>query len=223
MDSLSLPSPGDFPNPGIEPRSLELQVDSLPAEPQGKPKNTGVGTYPSLAIFLTQKSNRGLLHFRQIFSQSLQSLSCVRLFATWLTAAHQASLSITNSWSLPKLIFIELVMPSNHLILCHPLLLLPLIIPSIRVFSNESFPLPIRWPNIGTSYTYNQQYVNRELPDVQAGFRKSRGTRDQIANIYWIIEKATEFQKNIYFCFIDCAKAFDCLDHNKLWKILKRV
>uniref|UniRef100_A0A4W2ECW7 RNA-directed DNA polymerase n=1 Tax=Bos indicus x Bos taurus TaxID=30522 RepID=A0A4W2ECW7_BOBOX len=68
-----------------------------------------------------------------------------------------------------------------------------------------------------------QQYVNRELPDVQAGFRKGRGTRDQIANIRWIIEKAREFQKNIYFCFIDYAKAFDCVDHNKLWKILKKV
>ena len=61
-----------------------------------------------------------------------------------------------------------------------------------------------------------QQYVNRELPDVQAGFRKARGTRDQIANIWWIIEKAREFQKNIYFCFIGYAKAFDCVDHNKL-------
>ena len=61
-----------------------------------------------------------------------------------------------------------------------------------------------------------QQYVNRELPDVQAGFRKGRGTRDQIANIGWIIEKAREFQRNIYFCFIDYAKAFDCVDHNKL-------
>ena len=67
-----------------------------------------------------------------------------------------------------------------------------------------------------------QQYVNRELPDVH-GFRKGRGTRDQIANIRWIIEKAREFQKNIYFCFIDCAKAFDCVDHNKLWKILREV
>ena len=68
-----------------------------------------------------------------------------------------------------------------------------------------------------------QQYVNHELPDVQAGFRKSRGTRDQIANIYWIIEKARDFQKNIYLCFIDCAKAFDCVDHNKLWNILKEM
>ena len=68
-----------------------------------------------------------------------------------------------------------------------------------------------------------QQYVNRELPDVQAGFRKGRGTRDQIANIRWIIEKAREFQKNIYFCFIDYVKAFDCVDHNKLWKILKEM
>ena len=67
-----------------------------------------------------------------------------------------------------------------------------------------------------------QQYVNRELLDVQAGFRKGRGTRDQIANICWIIKKAREFQKNIYFCFINYAKAFDCMDHNKLWKILKR-
>ena len=68
-----------------------------------------------------------------------------------------------------------------------------------------------------------QQYLNQELPDVQAGFRKGRGTRDQIANIHWIIEKAREFQKNIYFCFIDFAKAFDCVDHNKLWKILKEM
>ena len=68
-----------------------------------------------------------------------------------------------------------------------------------------------------------QQYVNHELPDVHAGFRKGRGTRDQIANIRWIMEKATEFQKNIYFCFIDHAKAFDCADHNKLWKILKET
>ena len=66
-----------------------------------------------------------------------------------------------------------------------------------------------------------QQYMNCEVPDVQAGFRKGRGTRDQIANICWIMEKATEFQKNIYFCFIDYAKAFNSVDHNKLWKILK--
>ena len=68
-----------------------------------------------------------------------------------------------------------------------------------------------------------QQYVNCELPDVQAGFRKGRETRNQIGNICWIIEKAREFQKNIYFCFIDYAKAFDCVDHNKLWKILKEM
>ena len=68
-----------------------------------------------------------------------------------------------------------------------------------------------------------QQYVNRETPDVQAGFRKGRGTRDQIANIRWIMEKAREFQKNIYFWLIDYAKAFDCVDHNKLWKILREM
>ena len=68
-----------------------------------------------------------------------------------------------------------------------------------------------------------QQYVNRELPDVQAGFRKGRGPRDRIVNICWIIAKAREFQKNIYFCFIDYTKAFECVDHNKLWKILKEM
>ena len=68
-----------------------------------------------------------------------------------------------------------------------------------------------------------QQYVNCKLPGVQDGFRKGRGTRDQIATIHWIMEKAREFQKNIYFCFIDYAKAFDCVDHNKLWKILKEM
>ena len=68
-----------------------------------------------------------------------------------------------------------------------------------------------------------QHYVNQELPNVQAGFRKGRGTRDQIANICWIIEKAREFQKNIYLCFIDYAKAFDCVDHNKLWKASKEI
>ena len=68
-----------------------------------------------------------------------------------------------------------------------------------------------------------QQYVNRELSDVQAGFRKGRGIRDQIANIHWIIKKASKFQKNIYFCSIDYDKDFDCVDHNKLWKILKEI
>ena len=68
-----------------------------------------------------------------------------------------------------------------------------------------------------------QQYMNRELPDVQAGFRKDRGTRDQIANIHWIIKKARKLQKNIYFCFIDYVKFVDCVDHSKLWKILKEM
>ena len=68
-----------------------------------------------------------------------------------------------------------------------------------------------------------QHYVNQELPDVQVGFRKGRGTRDRIANICWVIEKAREFQKDIYFCFIDYAKAFDYVDHSKLWKILKKM
>ena len=68
-----------------------------------------------------------------------------------------------------------------------------------------------------------QQYVNQKLPDAQAGFRKGRGTRDQTASIHWNIEKAREFQENIYFCFVDYAKAFDCVDHNRLWKILKEM
>ena len=68
-----------------------------------------------------------------------------------------------------------------------------------------------------------QQHVNRDLPDIQASFRKGRGTRDQIANIRWIMGKAEEFLKNIYFCFIDYAKAFDCVDHNKLWEILREM
>ena len=68
-----------------------------------------------------------------------------------------------------------------------------------------------------------QQYMNRELPDVQAGFRKGRGTRNQIANICWIINKAREFQKNVYFCFVDYATAFDCVDHNEVWKILQEM
>ena len=72
-------------------------------------------------------------------------------------------------------------------------------------------------------FKYTEQFLNRELPDVQTGFRKGKGTRDQIVNIHWIMEKAREFQKNIYSCFIDYAKAFDCVDHNKLWNILKEM
>ena len=111
-------SSGDLPNPGIESRSPTLQANSLPSEPPGKP-------YHSLS--------------------SVQPLSCVRLFVTPWTVAPQAPLSITNSWSLLKLMSIESVMPSNHLILCRPLLLLPPIPLSIRVFSNKS-ALSIRWP-----------------------------------------------------------------------------
>ena len=77
--------------------------------------------------------------------------------------------------------------------------------------------------NAQNSPSQASQYVNHEIPDVQAGFRKGRGTRDQIANIRWIMDKAREFQKNIYFCFIGYTKAFDCVDHNQLWKILKEM
>ena len=117
---LPCPSPGDLPDPGTEPRSPGLQADCLPSEPAGSPS---------------------MCHQ---FSSVQLSHSVLSDFATPQTAAHQASLSITNSWSLCKLMSIESVMPSNHLILCHPLLLLPSIFPSIRVFSNES--VLIRWP-----------------------------------------------------------------------------
>ena len=124
---LPFPSPGDLPDPGIEPGSPAFQADALTSEPPGKP-------YRTIAL---------ISHASKVMLNILQA----RL----------------------------------------------------------------------------QQYVNHELPDVQAGFRKGRGTRDQIANIRWIMEKARDFQKHIYFCFIDYAKAFDCVDHNKLWKILKEM
>ena len=112
------------------------------------------------------------------------------------TVACQASLSFTVSGSLLKLMTIEPAIPSNHLILCCPLLL----VPSLNVMSKL-------WATTR----------------VQARCRKGRGTRDQIANTRWLIERAREFLKNIYFCFIDYAKAFDSVDHNKLWKILKEM
>ena len=121
------------------------------------------------------------------------------------TATRQASLFFTICRRLLKLMSIELVMLSNHLVICHPLFLLPSIFPSIRVFSNESV-LRIRWPKYWSF-----------------SFSKGRGNRDQIANIHWIIEKLREVQKNIYFCFINYTKVFDCMDHNKLWKILKEM
>ena len=117
-NGLPFPSPGELPDPGIEPRSPALQADALQTELCGKPL---------------------------VYISSVQSFNYVWLFATPRTAAHQASLSITNSRSLLKLMSIESVMPSNHLSLCRPLLFPPSIFPSIRVFSNESV-LCIRWP-----------------------------------------------------------------------------
>ena len=158
-------SRGIFPTLESNPRSPALRADSLPSEPPGKPKNTGVGSLSLLqGIFPAQGSNPGLPHFRHIlyplshqgsprileWVRSVQSLSRVRLFSTPWTAAHQASLSITIFCSLLKFLSIESVMPSNYLILCHPLLLLPSIFPRIRVFSSESV-LHIKWPNFGAS------------------------------------------------------------------------
>ena len=100
---------------------------------------------------------------------------------------------------------------------CQRMLKLPIALISIALISQA------RNVMLKILQTRLQQYMNHELPDVQGGFRKGRGTADQIANFRWIIKKAREFQKSIYFCFIDYAKAFDCVDHNKLWKILKEM
>ena len=140
---------GDLPDPKIEPRSPALQRDSLPSEPPGNPKYGissrffGRCSSPSREISPLLLDCWEFLLWK-VFSQSVQSLSCAQLFVTPWTAACQASLSITSSWSLLKLMSIELVMSSNHLILCHPLHFPPSIFPSIRVFSNESV-LHIRW------------------------------------------------------------------------------
>ena len=131
---LPFPSPGDLPDPGIEPGSPTFQADALTSDPSGKGNAKECSNYHTIVL---------IPHASKVMLKILQS----RL----------------------------------------------------------------------------QNYVNHEFPDVQPGFRKGRGTRDQIANIRWIMEKAREFQKNIYFCFIDYAQAFDCVDHNKLWKILKEM
>ena len=123
----------------------------------------------------------------------VRSLSRVRLFATPWTAAYQAPSSMGFS---RQEYWSGLPLPSAE--------------------HSSKLMLKILQARL-------QQYVNCEVPDVQAGFRKGRGTRDQIANICWIIKKGREFQKNTYFCFIDYAKAFDCVDHNKVWKILKEM
>ena len=140
---LPFPSPGDLPNPGIEPGSPTLLADALPSEPPGK------------SLTRNDKTASYLISQHHSFSQfsSVRSFSHVQLFANPWTAACQASLPITNSWSLLKPMSIKLVMPSNHLILCHPLLLPPSIFPSIRVFSNESV-LHIRWPKYW-SFSFN--------------------------------------------------------------------
>ena len=187
---------------------------------------------------------------------SVQSPRCVQLFVTPWTAACQASLSITNSQSLPKLMSIELVMPSNHLTLCHPLLLLHSTFPSSRVFSSETVH-HVRWPkycSFSFSISPSNEYSGLisfttdlfDLPAVHGTLKRVLQHRRSKASIFWhsaffmvqlshpymtigktidhwIIEKEREFQKNIYFCFIDNAKAFDCGDHNKLWKTLNEM
>ena len=127
---MPIPSPGDLPNPGINPRSPALHVDSCKEDAINR-KGSQINSLKTLQV--------------SSYTQLVQLLSHVRLFMTPWIAAHQASLSITNSQSLLKLMSIESVMPSNHLILCCPLLLLPSIFPSIRVFSNE-LALRVKWP-----------------------------------------------------------------------------
>ena len=132
---MPIPSPGDLPNPGINPRSPALHVDSCKEDAINR-KGSQINSLKTLQV--------------SSYTQLVQLLSHVRLFMTPWIAAHQASLSITNSRSLPKLMSIESVIPSNHLILCHPLFLQPSIFASIRVFSNESV-LHIRWTNYWSS------------------------------------------------------------------------
>ena len=153
-------------------------------------------------------------------------------------------LSFTISLSLLKLMSIDSVIPSNHLVLCRPLLLLPSIFPSIRVFSNDELALRIRWPNywsfsfsISPSSEYSELISFRidcfDLPAVQGTLKSLLQHQSLKVSIpwrsvffmdhIWITEEARKFQKNIYFCFIDYAKDFDCEDHNKRWKILKEM
>ena len=187
------------------------------------------------------------------YQPSVQSPSCVQLFVTPWTAARQASLSINNSQSLLKLMSFESVMPSNHLILCHPLILLHSIFPRSRVFSNESVH-HVRWPkycSFSFSICPSNEYSGLisfttylfDLPAVQGTLKRVPQHHRSKASIlwhsalfmvqlsypymttgktidHWIIEKEREFQKNIYFCFIEYAKAFDCVDHNNLWNTL---
>ena len=178
-------------------------------------KNTGVGSHALLqGIFPTQGSNPGLPHCRHILYQlshkgSPRILEWVvypfsRRFSwprNWTGVSCIASGFFTN-WALREAMR-DIYECSNY----HT---------SAFISHDSKVMFKILQARL-------QQYVNWEFPDVQTGFRKGRGTRDQTANIRWIIEKPREFQKNIHFCFIDYAKAFDCVNHNKLWKILKEM
>ena len=175
----------------------------------------------------------------------VKSLSYVKLFETPWTEAHQASLSFTVSQSLFKFMTLSqwcyLTISSSAAFFSSCLQSSPAVVATglekVRFHSNPKKGNANECSNYHTLALIPhaskvmlkilqarlQQYVNHELPDVQAGFRNGRGTRDQIAHVHWIIKKAREFQKNIYFCFIDYAKAFDSMDHQKLWKILKEL
>ena len=210
VGSLSL-FQGIFPIQGSNPCLLALQEDSLPDEPQAKPKNTGVGSLSLLqGMLLTQESNRGLLHCRRIFYQlsyqgsplNQETSQRASVLKVWLDiqilfrSVQFSSVAQSCQTPIPK---------KGNAKECSNCCTIALISHASKVM------LKVLQARL-------QQHMNRELPDVQAGIRKGRGTRDQIANIHWITEKGREFQKNIYFCFIDYAKAFDYVDQNKLWK-----
>ena len=158
---LPFPSPGDLPDPGVEPGCPTLQADSLPSDSWGKPY-LGMNSKLTNSVVIVSGESEGTQPYIYLYPFSSQRKA--------------VPTNVQTTTLMLKILQVRL-----------------------------------------------QQYMNREYPDVQLGFRKGRGIRDQIANICWIIGKAREFQKNICFCFIDYTKAFDSVDHSKLWKILKEM
>ena len=214
------PSPGDLPNPGIKPRSPTLQVDSLPEELYKKDlhdscNHNGVITHlePDILECEVKWALRSITTNKTSGGDGIP----VELFQNLKDDAVKVLHSIcqqiwkTQQWpqDWKRSVFIAIPQKGNAKE-CPNYCTIVLISHASKVM------LKILQAKL-------QQCMNHDLPNVPARFRKGRGNRDQIANIRWIIKKAREFQKNIYFCFMDNAKAFDCVDHNKLWKILKEM
>ena len=227
---MPFPSPGDLANPGIEPRFPALQADALTSEPPGKPKYTE----ELYKKDLHDPDN----HDGMITHQEPDILKCKVKWALGSITMNKAN----GGDGIPVELF--QILKDDAVIVLHSI--------CQQIWKTQQWPqdwkrsvfIPIpKKGNAKECSNYHtialishvskvmlkilqarlQQYVNHEFSDVQAGFRKGRGTRDQSANIHWIIEKTREFQKNIYFCFIDYVKAFDYVDHNKLWEILKEM